>query len=229
MNPPPPSRAADRDNGEQPEKKRKPRKTTFQKYKSPICFLLFTCACAFALYCTAASGYFERHMDEVRHAAADRFLSRQRSFPNASVLPSGLIFSILERGSGERAPAADDVCEIHYLGQYRFPEVFEDTHQGSYPVRRSPSQFIPGVAEALQLMREGDKWSLVVPYFLAYGTEGNEALHLPSFVNLRYTVELLRCPEGPTGRTSEEIDRYLQPHLKEPMPERKAEEPHSDL
>lgn len=224
MNPPPASSgapAADK-KAERDPKKRKPTSAT-QKYVCHFIFLALVIAGIVQLNRIAASGYFERHMDDVRHVAADKYLARQRKLPNASVLPSGLIFSILKRGTGDRAPALDEVCEMHYHGQYRFFETFIDTHENSYPDRKAPADFIPGIAEALQLMREGDTWNLIVPYTLAYGVEGNKEMNMPSFVNLRYKVELLRCPDGPRGLTSEEIDAFLAPHLKTPMP--KKEEP----
>ena len=36
----------------------------------------------------------------------------------------------------------------------------------------APSGVIKGWTEAMQLMREGDKWELVVPSSLAYGERG---------------------------------------------------------
>ena len=49
---------------------------------------------------------------------------------------------------------------------------------------------IPGWTEGLQLMREGEKAELVIPYQLAYGAEGSSGA-IPPYQTLVFEVELL--------------------------------------
>ena len=59
---------------------------------------------------------------------------------------------------------------------------FDPTHGG-----------VRGLSEALQLMREGDKWEVFVPFALAFGDEGwagRGAAAVPPRTTVVYTVEL---------------------------------------
>jgi FKBP-type peptidyl-prolyl cis-trans isomerase FklB len=49
---------------------------------------------------------------------------------------------------------------------------------------------IPGWTEALQLMKEGDKWEIVIPSKLAYGERGAGA-RIPANSALVFEVELI--------------------------------------
>ena len=83
---------------------------------------------------------------------------------------SGLEYKILQNGFGAR-PAATDIVTVYYKGQLINGKVFDATEPG-FPAEFGVSSLIPGWTEALQLMREGDHWELVIPASLAYGTRG---------------------------------------------------------
>jgi FKBP-type peptidyl-prolyl cis-trans isomerase len=51
------------------------------------------------------------------------------------------------------------------------------------------NQVIPGWTEALQLMNEGSKYTLIIPPDLAYGPQGNQ--RIPGNSVLLFEVELL--------------------------------------
>ena len=57
-----------------------------------------------------------------------------------------------------------DTCEVTYSGTLRDGTPF-DAGTTSF----APNQVIRGWTEAMQLMSEGDKWRLHIPYPLAYG------------------------------------------------------------
>jgi FKBP-type peptidyl-prolyl cis-trans isomerase FklB len=59
---------------------------------------------------------------------------------------------------------ATDTCEVTYSGTLRDGTPF-DAGTTSF----APNQVIKGWTEAMQLMAEGDKWRLHIPYDLAYG------------------------------------------------------------
>ena len=174
------------------------------------------------------ASYWSDEVTRVRTYAAQYYMNRIAKSPNVSALPSGLLVTVLSRGSGDRAPSADDVCEIHYTIYHRFPGVVDDTRGQPYPVRRSPSQLIPGMAEAMQLMREGDRWFLYVPSKLAYGTEGWKERRVAGLANVRVDLAVFKC-DNPRGKTSEEIDAYIAPYLKTPMPAKSAPIDYADL
>lgn len=187
-----------------------------------VAVLLFVCTVS------AEASYWSDEVTRVRTYAAQHYMDRTAKNPNVSALPSGLLVTVLGRGSGDHAPAADDTCEIHYTIHHRFPGIVEDTRSHPYPVRRSPSQLFAGMAEAMQLMREGDHWFLYVPSKLAYGEEGWKERRVAGLANLRVDLEVFKC-DNPSGKTSEEIDSYLAPYLKTPMPAKSAPVDYADL
>ncbi len=83
---------------------------------------------------------------------------------------SGLEYRILQNGFGAR-PAATDIVTVYYKGALINGKVFDATEPG-FPAEFPVNALIPGWTEALQLMREGDHWELVIPANLAYGTRG---------------------------------------------------------
>jgi len=66
-----------------------------------------------------------------------------------------------------KSPTAGDTCEVTYAGRLRDGTPF-DSGTTSF----APNQVIQGWTEAMQLMCEGDKWELYIPYDLAYGERG---------------------------------------------------------
>ena len=70
--------------------------------------------------------------------------------------------------------------------------------------RGKPSPFpvngvIPGWTEALQLMKVGDKWQLVVPSDLAYGEEGTRVRISRPIQTLVFEIELLDVQKDAGG------------------------------
>jgi FKBP-type peptidyl-prolyl cis-trans isomerase len=86
------------------------------------------------------------------------------------VKPDGLQIHILQSGFGKR-PAVTDSVEVYYTGALINGRVFDGTSPG-LPATFRVNQVIPGWIEALQLMREGDHWQLVIPPGLGYGSRG---------------------------------------------------------
>jgi len=100
------------------------------------------------------------------------FLAANAKKEGVVSLSSGLQYQVLAKGSG-KTPGPNDTVTVHYRGTTLDGAVFYDSHRGDGP----PASFhvgavIPGMSEALQLMREGDTWRLFVPADLAYGERG---------------------------------------------------------
>ena len=102
--------------------------------------------------------------------AGQRSLSRRFGKRPGVFRPSGHLNKILQNGFGAR-PSATDIVTVYYKGQLINGKVFDATEPG-FPAEFPVGGLIPGWTEALQLMREGDHWELVIPANLAYGTRG---------------------------------------------------------
>jgi FKBP-type peptidyl-prolyl cis-trans isomerase len=86
------------------------------------------------------------------------------------IQPSGLMYKIMHNGFGKR-PAPTDIVTVYYTGSLINGTVFDGTEEG-LPAQFKVSSLIPGWTEALELMREGDQWHIVIPARLAYGARG---------------------------------------------------------
>lgn len=100
-------------------------------------------------------------------------------------LKSGMVVEILKTGESPKAksPKAGDACEVTYAGTLRDGTPFD---QGTTSF--APNQVIKGWTEAMQLMGEGDKWRLYIPYDLAYGERGSPP-KIPPFSPLVFEIE----------------------------------------
>ena len=86
------------------------------------------------------------------------------------IKPDGLQIRIVQSGFGRR-PAVTDSVEVYYTGALINGRVFDGTSPGlpaNFRVNQGSSRW----TEALQLMREGDHWQIVLPSKLGYGSRG---------------------------------------------------------
>ena len=110
------------------------------------------------------------------------------------VKPDGLQFRIVQSGFGKR-PAATDSVEVFYTGTLINGRVFDGTSPG-LPANFKVNEVIPGWTEALQLMREGDHWQLVIPANLGYGSRGAGSMIPPDQV-LLFDMTLVSSTPAP--------------------------------
>lgn len=125
------------------------------------------------------------------------FLSANAKKPGVITTPSGLQYRIVQNGFGKR-PTSFDTVTVNYKGQLIDGAVFDSTEPelpANFPVNR----VIPGWTEALQLMREGDRWQLVIPANLAYGARG-QGTAVPPNQTLVFDVELLKVTPPPPSQ-----------------------------
>lgn len=119
----------------------------------------------------------------------EKFLAENAKKDGVKVLPSGLQYKVLKSGNG-KSPKATDTVKTHYHGTLIDGTVFDSSVERKDPATFPVNQVIPGWTEALQLMKEGDKWQLVLPSKLAYGEQGAGGKIGPNSV-LVFEVELL--------------------------------------
>jgi len=103
--------------------------------------------------------------------AGQDFLAANAGRADVVVLPSGLQYRVLERGSGAQ-PTAEDTVRVHYHGSLLDGSVFDSSVARGEPAEFAVAGVIPGFREALLNMRVGDHWQVFVPSTLAYGERG---------------------------------------------------------
>jgi FKBP-type peptidyl-prolyl cis-trans isomerase len=105
------------------------------------------------------------------------------------IRPSGLMYKIMHNGFGKR-PAPTDIVTVYYTGTLINGTVFDGTEEG-LPAQFKTSALIPGWTEALEMMREGDIWHIVIPANLAYGARGAGNGAIPPNQALVFDVTLV--------------------------------------
>jgi len=118
-----------------------------------------------------------------------KFLKTNKEKEEVIALDSGLQYSILTEGSGEK-PKATDQVSCHYHGTLIDGTIFDSSVQRGEPAVFPVNGVIPGWVEALQMMEVGSKWRLFIPPHLAYGEKGAGGVIGPNST-LIFDVELL--------------------------------------
>jgi FKBP-type peptidyl-prolyl cis-trans isomerase len=121
--------------------------------------------------------------------AGEAFLADNSEKAGVTTLPSGLQYKVITAGTG-KSPQKSDKVTVHYRGTLIDGTEFDSSYSRNKPATFGVGQVIPGWTEALQLMKEGDKWELVVPSKLAYGERGAGA-RVPANSTLVFEVELI--------------------------------------
>ncbi len=117
------------------------------------------------------------------------FLDSNAKRPNVTVLPDGLQYEILTRGTGP-VPASTDTVKANYIGQLIDGHEFDNSYKRGQPLEIPVTGVIKGWVEALQMMPVGSKWKLYIPSELGYGDRGAGGA-IPGGAALIFTVELL--------------------------------------
>ena len=119
----------------------------------------------------------------------EKFLAENAKKEGVKVTASGLQYKVIKEGTG-RKPKATDRIRCHYEGTFTDGRVFDSSYKRGEPIVFGLNQVIKGWTEGLQLMAEGAKYELYIPYQLAYGETGSQGA-IPPCCALRFVVELL--------------------------------------
>jgi FKBP-type peptidyl-prolyl cis-trans isomerase len=120
----------------------------------------------------------------------DAFLAENKKKPGVKSLPSGLQYKVITEGKG-KSPKDTDTVTVHYSGKLIDGTEFDSSYKRNEPATFGVTQVIKGWTEALQLMKEGSKWQLVIPANLAYGEGGRPGI--PPNSVLIFEVELIKA------------------------------------
>jgi FKBP-type peptidyl-prolyl cis-trans isomerase len=133
--------------------------------------------------------------DALSIEANQKYLDNNKKVKGVIVRPSGLQFRILQNGYGKR-PGSTDTVKVYYTGTMINHVIFDGTSPG-LPASMKLNQVIPGWIEALQLMREGDRWLLTIPPNLGYGVRGAGDGAIPPNQVLLFDIKLVETTPAP--------------------------------
>ena len=126
-------------------------------------------------------------------AAGKEFLAKNAENKSVYQTKSGLQYKIEKKGNGKK-PKATDKVKVHYTGKLLDGKVFDSSVERGQPAELFLNQVIPGWTEGLQLMDVGSKYTLYIPYNLAYGEQPVGSI--PPGSTLIFEVELLEILPG---------------------------------
>ena len=149
---------------------------------------------------TIVTEFFQQQEEKQRAAAAEKYkenkekgeawLAEKAMEEGVVSLPSGLMYQVLNEGSGKK-PTAEDTVECHYEGRLIDGTVFDSSYKRGESATFPLNGVIAGWTEGVQLMSEGAKYRFFIPYQLAYGERGAGAA-IPPFAALVFDVELIK-------------------------------------
>lgn len=144
--------------------------------------------------------FFQQQEAKRRAAAAEKYkdnkdkgeawLAEKAMEEGVVTLPSGLMYQVLNEGTGKKPTAADTV-ECHYEGRLIDGTVFDSSYKRGESATFPLNGVIAGWTEGVQLMSEGAKYRFFIPYQLAYGERG-AGQAIPPFAALVFDVELIK-------------------------------------
>ena len=117
--------------------------------------------------------------------AGNAYLAANAKREGVTTTASGLQYKVVKPGTG-KAPTPTDTVTVHYRGTLVDGTEFDSSYKRGQPATFPVGGVIAGWTEALQLMKEGAQYQLVIPPGLAYGDRGPLAGQV-----LIFDVELL--------------------------------------
>ena len=138
---------------------------------------------------------FQRAFEERSQAAGreniekgEKFLKEISNNTSVYTTKSGLKYRKIKDGNGKK-PKATDRVKVHYTGKLIDGTTFDSSVDRGQPITFALNEVIPGWTEGLQLMDEGSKYMLYIPYNLGYGMR--DMGNIPAGSTLVFEVELL--------------------------------------
>ena len=138
----------------------------------------------------AQAAQMEQSMSEGRgnQERGDAYRAENAEREGVTTTESGLQFEELTPGTGA-SPGATDMVTVHYRGTFVDGTEFDASQDGS-PATLQANRVIAGWTEALQMMKVGGRYRLVVPPELGYGAQGAQPKIGPN-ETLVFEVELV--------------------------------------
>lgn len=147
---------------------------------------------AFLFLALLAGSALPLHAQRERLPPEDLEIVEQR-WPEAKKTSTGLRYVVVKEGDKTSGtPEPGQRVSVLYKGMLLDGTVFDQSLDPESPFRPrvGRDELIQAWDQALTRMHKGDKWILIVPYELGYGTRGNPP-KIPKRATLVFEMELL--------------------------------------
>src|SRR5436305_10023395 len=149
---------------------------------------------------TEKTAMANKEAGEKNTAEGEKFLAENKNKPGVKTTASGLQYKVVKEGSGA-PPKESDTVVVNYRGTLVDGTEFDSSYKRGEPATFPVNRVIKGWTEALQLMKPGAKYQLVIPPDLAYGPGGTGGDIGPN-ATLIFAVELISAKPGEASAPS---------------------------
>ena len=146
-----------------------------------------TSGVAFDKYVQDAENKMAEKLEKERKAVLTEIKNR---YPDAVTTKSGLMYVVDKEGVESDSPKYGQNVTVHYEGSLLNGKIFDSSLARKEPATFRIGQVIEGWNEALQMMKKGEKRTLIIPPELGYGEYGYPGV-IPPNAYLIFRVELL--------------------------------------
>jgi FKBP-type peptidyl-prolyl cis-trans isomerase FklB len=127
--------------------------------------------------------------------AGDDYRAANKKKAGVNELDSGLQYRVIKDGTGT-SPMLKDQVTVNYVGKHIDGREFDASDKHGGAVKFPLANIVKGWQQALQLMKPGAKWEVVVPPQLAYGLQGAPDGGIGPNETLVFEIELLTVDVG---------------------------------
>lgn len=116
-----------------------------------------------------------------------------REFAGAVETPNGARYLVTRPGSGDATPQKGQTVSVSYTARFFANDEkidASDDHGGPYNFVLGQPNILPGWSDALLNMRKGERRTLALPYWLAYGEKGQRG-KIPAKASILLELELI--------------------------------------
>jgi len=118
--------------------------------------------------------------------AGEEYLAKKAKEEGVVATGSGLLYKVIKQGNGPVAGPKDKV-KASYKGSLVDGTVFDSSDT---PIELRVNGVIDGWKEILQIMPQGSKYEIYIPYNLAYGTQENPGSEIKPYSALIFELEV---------------------------------------
>lgn len=140
---------------------------------------------------TQAMQDYHKNKKQVELKEATTFVATYKKRKDVKALSDGMYYRILKSGKGT-SPKETSTVEVHYRGTLINGKEFDSSYKRGKPAQFPLDRVIKGWTIAVQKMKPGDKWEILIPPQLAYGTRGAPGGVIGPNATLLFEIELVK-------------------------------------